>query len=60
MSHGNIGALTGEMIGLKCAPSLNFWDVAGVAELADALDLGSSFFTEVWVQVPPPAPEIKQ
>lgn len=29
---------------------------ARVAELADALDLGSSFRKEVWVQVPPLAP----
>ena len=32
---------------------------AGVAELADALDLGSSAFG-VGVQVPPPAPRIKR
>ena len=29
---------------------------AGLAELADALDLGSSVF-DVWVRVPHPAPE---
>ncbi len=29
--------------------------LARVAELADALDLGSSVFIDVWVQVPPRA-----
>jgi hypothetical protein len=30
-----------------------------VAKLADALDLGSSVRKDVWVQVPPSAPKIK-
>ena len=32
---------------------------AGVAKLADALDLGSSVRKDVWVQVPPSAPKEK-
>ncbi len=32
---------------------------AEVAKLADALDLGSSVRKDVWVQVPPSAPKIK-
>ena len=30
-----------------------------MAKLADALDLGSSVRKDVWVQVPPSAPKIK-
>ena len=33
---------------------------AGVAKLADALDLGSSVRKDVWVQVPPSAPREKR
>ncbi len=32
------------------------WNLAGVAELADALDSKSSVLRGVWVRVPPPAP----
>ncbi len=32
---------------------------AGVAELADALDSGSSESNFMWVQVPSPAPKIR-